>query len=181
MAVTDFYSLIIEGLEMATWYFVPSSLKELSQNITGIPFSSSQTAIQVFDTQEIWVDQTSFDSADPAQDEFGGSREREKLLVHEAMMAGLNFMMNGYLVQSLGSVSMEQFKNRIRKLTNIIFDPNLRNMTTEDLVKRISQAGFSTGSNGEVYCVRELVDHEVNGVYPSYRPKRCSEASKYSK
>lgn len=43
----DFYSLIIEGLEMTTWYFIPSSLKQLSQNITGIPFSSNQAAIQI--------------------------------------------------------------------------------------------------------------------------------------
>jgi len=173
----DFYSLIIEGLEMTTWYFIPSSLKQLSQNITGIPFSSNQAAIQIFDTQEIWIDQTTFNSADPLKDEFGGSIEREKLLVHEAIMAGLNSMLNGHIVQAL-DVSMEQFKKRIRKLTNIIFDPNLRNMTTKELLKRISKAGLQTGSNGEVYCINELVTHKVNGIYPTYQPKRCSQVSK---
>ncbi|MFZ3231469.1 MAG: hypothetical protein WA160_14780 [Pseudobdellovibrio sp.] len=178
----DLYSLLMEGLHMGTWYFIPASLKELSQNITGIPFSSDQTAVQVFSTQEIWVDQSIYSSADPSSDEFGGSIEREKLLVHESIMAGLNSMMDGYLIPSSGYFDMEQFKRRVRKLTMIVFDPNLRNLTTDDITKRISQAGFLTGSNGEFYCLKELVDErEVTGVYPTYRPKRCSNASKYNK
>ncbi len=172
----DFYSLITEGLHMATWYFIPASLKELSQSTTGIPFTSNQAAVQVFDTQEIWVDQTMYESADSTQDEFGGSIEREKLLVHEAIMAGLNSMMNGYLTQGISS--MKQLKSDVRVLTNIVFDPNLRNMTTAEMMKRIPRMG--SRPDGVIYCVQENIG-EVNGVYPTFRSKRCSEASKYNK
>lgn len=83
----DLYTLIKKGLNKPTWYFIPGALKELSENITGIPFVTDQIAIQNFKTNEIWIDQSLYSSEATG---LINSTERQKLLVHEAIMGEWN-------------------------------------------------------------------------------------------
>lgn len=63
-------------LERKTWYLIPVTLPDLSNDQIGTPFASTQGALQDF--EEIWIDANRYDRMT--------SKEKVLLLVHEIFM-----------------------------------------------------------------------------------------------
>lgn len=168
----DLYAVLSEGLSNSTWYFIPGSLKELSINVTGIPFGSDQTAIQVFKTREIWVDQNKYDSLE-------SDNERATAIAHEALLAGLNSFLkkrhkevilgagvvnepysDEYFVFRTGE-TMPDIKSIIRPTASMIMSPNLTEMKPSELLSNLERFGWNLKNERQVVCTQGR---------PLYRP-----------
>ena len=177
----DLFSLISKGLIRPTWYFIPGTLKELSENITGIPFTSEQIAIQNFDTNEIWIDETLYKNSQ--ENGLINNIERQKLLAHEALLGGYNsFLLNiGNTIPSLldgSGITMPKFKKMVRTTVSLIFDPNLKAMTNIEVADHLKDIGWNMKPNGSLICFDYYVGDERSGarIYDSIP---CSEVDQY--
>lgn len=168
----DLHAVLLEGLRNSTWYFIPSSLKELSINVTGIPFGSDQTAIQVFKTREIWIDQNKYDSLE-------SDFERATVIAHEALLAGLNSFLkkrhrevllgagetsepygDEYFVFQTGE-TMPDIKSIIRPTASMIISSNLTEITPNELLLKLENFGWNLKNERQVVCTQGR---------PLYRP-----------
>lgn len=149
-------ALVRYGIENLAWYFIPADLKELSQDVTGLPFGSTQIAIQNFVTKEAWIDADAYRGLQ-------NDTERAKLLVHEALLARLGPL--------LPADRLPEFKKRVRMTVNLIFDPQLAKQSQESFANALRKAGWQgVTEDGDMYCELIYVDSDK-----PRRPLRCSE------
>ncbi len=132
-------------IEKLTWYFIPTELKEVSQSITGLPFSSDQLAIPVLDNgiNEIWVDANKYEA-------LGDLKQQAKLLAHEAFIG-------------LGTPEYVRPKNRVktakwatafaRKNTGLIFSGHVEHLTKKELTEKLQSIGWDV--RGLSVCERK--------------------------
>ncbi len=171
----DLYSILEKGLRVPLWYFIPGNLKELSETVTGIPFSSEQTAIQSISTNEIWVDQTSYDSLDLDLNS-KSSIEKQKLLAHEALIGGLNsiyFSVDSNLDRMLlDKKSMPEFKKLVRGTIHLLFNPEFESITSKAFFSELKRFGWEI-YNDQLICLRKIdTNPDGNRVY---KRVRCSD------
>jgi hypothetical protein len=83
MELPGFAYLLKSTVERTTWYIVPKSLKARSEDITGLPFPSDQTAVQ--GDLEVFIDREKFQELF----KIAGKQEQGRLLLHELIMASI--------------------------------------------------------------------------------------------
>lgn len=94
--------------EPLSFYLVPSQLRELGEDVTGLPFPSDQVAIQK--NREVWIDSDLFDTMGTPQTR---KVEEGRLLLHEIVLADL---LRIYQV----SVVNQVIEARARTITSLI-------------------------------------------------------------
>lgn len=139
----DLYALMQIGLADRTWYFLPAKLKQLSQQVTGIPFGSTQTAIQQLERREVWVDSTSYTA-------LKDNTERAKLLAHEALLGGIV----SYYSRFIGNRRMEidEIKAMVRGTTALVFSSRFLSMSSAEVSEKLHSLGFLTDEQNRILC-----------------------------
>jgi hypothetical protein len=140
-----FASAIDDRLHDATWYFVPSELKALTENITGVPFPSSQTAVQDIDNEEIWIDSNAYAGLD-------SDLERSKLLVHEALLGDLSSLYNP-INPTESWVDTQRGEAETRGLVALFYSDAFSSMSVAAAIKNV-QKFYPTIQNDGSNCAQ---------------------------
>ena len=129
--------VIEDYIKNSTWYFVPAEIKQLTQEITGIPFSSSQTSVINIRAEEVWVDSTSYNSLHT-------DTERAKLLVHDSLEARLSIKIDPF-DQNNTWIDVKSGDANARGLVALFFSKNFATMSSDTIAKKINK--FIPGLN----------------------------------
>jgi hypothetical protein len=129
-------AIVDYGLNYGTWYMLPADLKTLGEQVTGIPFSSTQLAIQNFSTHEIWIDSKTYSVLD-------SEVERAKLLLHEALLPKIGEFYFPY--------RMSEIKNVVRQTVSLVFSEEAKAMSKEKFASTLKQIGWGIYDNNDKY------------------------------
>lgn len=126
-------SLQLSSAEIA-WYMVPTELKELTTNFTGLPFPSEQLAVQT-DAGEVWVDKNMFAKND--------LNEQALLIMHEIVLrAAVN---SNNVVADSGSYSpcsQATIMKKVRLTTIFLFDSRALSLSDQEYVNAVNGLGW---------------------------------------